>query len=68
MSVASRVADERSEKVGKSVGYSVRFESVLPRPFGSIMYYTTGMFFPSPFMFPCLSAYLQRRKKLEEQI
>jgi len=34
VSVADRVATERCEDLGMSVGYSVRFESVLPRPYG----------------------------------
>lgn len=42
VSIAERVAEERSEMLGTSVGYSVRFESVLPRPFGAILYCTVG--------------------------
>ncbi|CAG0880793.1 unnamed protein product [Cyprideis torosa] len=42
-SVAERVAEERSETIGQSVGYSVRFESCLPRPYGSIMFCTVGV-------------------------
>jgi ATP-dependent RNA helicase A len=50
VSVADRVANERSEELGVSVGYSVRFESVLPRPYGSVMYCTIGTaFFSFPF-------------------
>lgn len=41
--MAQRIADERDETTGESVGYSVRFDSVLPRPFGSIMFCTLGM-------------------------
>ncbi|CAG8442212.1 2171_t:CDS:1 [Funneliformis caledonium] len=44
ISVAQRVACERSERLGLSVGYQVRFESVLPAPAGSILYCTTGVF------------------------
>ncbi|CAI2176979.1 19853_t:CDS:1 [Funneliformis geosporum] len=44
ISVAQRVAYERSERLGLSVGYQVRFESVLPAPAGSILYCTTGVF------------------------
>ncbi|XP_008593253.1 PREDICTED: ATP-dependent RNA helicase A [Galeopterus variegatus] len=40
VSVAERVAYERGEEPGKSCGYSVRFESVLPRPHASIMFCT----------------------------
>lgn len=43
ISVAERIANERNETIGESVGYSVRFESVLPRPFGSIMFCTIGV-------------------------
>uniref|UniRef100_F6UTW6 ATP-dependent RNA helicase A n=1 Tax=Equus caballus TaxID=9796 RepID=F6UTW6_HORSE len=43
VSVAERVAYERGEEPGKSCGYSVRFESVLPRPHASIMFCTVGV-------------------------
>ena len=60
ISLAERVATERGEQVGDSVGYGVRyvcqfsstlsanqlvwrFDSVLPRPYGSIMYCTVGV-------------------------
>ncbi|XP_028328850.1 ATP-dependent RNA helicase A isoform X2 [Gouania willdenowi] len=43
VSVAERVAYERAEDLGKSCGYSVRFESVLPRPHASIMFCTVGV-------------------------
>uniref|UniRef100_A0A8C2ZEX1 RNA helicase n=1 Tax=Cyclopterus lumpus TaxID=8103 RepID=A0A8C2ZEX1_CYCLU len=43
VSVAERVAYERGEDVGKSCGYSVRFESVLPRPHASILFCTVGV-------------------------
>ncbi|EFA00345.2 dosage compensation regulator isoform X1 [Tribolium castaneum] len=43
VSVSERVANERCEALGQSVGYSVRFESVLPRPYGSIMFCTVGV-------------------------
>lgn len=43
VSVAERIATERNEQIGESVGYSVRFESVLPRPFGSILFCTIGV-------------------------
>ncbi|XP_053619357.1 dosage compensation regulator isoform X2 [Plodia interpunctella] len=43
VSVAERVANERCEELGNSTGYSVRFESVLPRPYGSIMFCTVGV-------------------------
>ncbi|CAG8433761.1 11082_t:CDS:2 [Ambispora gerdemannii] len=44
ISVAQRVAVERSEKLGVTVGYQVRFESVMPSTSGSILYCTTGLF------------------------
>ncbi|RIA89321.1 P-loop containing nucleoside triphosphate hydrolase protein [Glomus cerebriforme] len=44
ISVAQRVAYERSEKLGSSVGYQVRFESIMPASAGSILYCTTGVF------------------------
>lgn len=43
VSVSDRVASERCEQLGQSVGYSVRFESVLPRPYASIMFCTVGV-------------------------
>lgn len=43
ISVAERIANERNEPIGEAVGYSVRFESVLPRPFGSILFCTIGV-------------------------
>lgn len=43
VSVSERVATERCEMLGQSVGYSVRFESVLPRPYASIMFCTVGV-------------------------
>lgn len=43
VSVSERIASERCEDLGQSVGYSVRFESVLPRPYGSILFCTVGV-------------------------
>uniref|UniRef100_A0A182QSZ8 RNA helicase n=1 Tax=Anopheles farauti TaxID=69004 RepID=A0A182QSZ8_9DIPT len=43
ISVSERVANERCENLGVAVGYSVRFDSVLPRPYGSIMFCTIGV-------------------------
>ncbi|XP_075278778.1 ATP-dependent RNA helicase A isoform X2 [Opisthocomus hoazin] len=37
VSVAERVSYERGEEPGQSCGYSVRFESVLPRPHGVLL-------------------------------
>ena len=42
-SVAERVAWERGEPLGKSVGYAIRLESSPPRARGSILYCTTGI-------------------------
>uniref|UniRef100_A0A1B0AIR8 RNA helicase n=1 Tax=Glossina pallidipes TaxID=7398 RepID=A0A1B0AIR8_GLOPL len=43
ITVAERVAYERAESLGQSVGYQVRLESRLPRDYGSILYCTTGI-------------------------
>ncbi|XP_012278832.1 dosage compensation regulator isoform X2 [Orussus abietinus] len=43
VSVSDRVASERCENLGQSVGYSVRFESCLPRPYCGIMFCTVGV-------------------------
>lgn len=43
ISVAERIAAERAEPIGEAVGYAVRFESVWPRPYGSIMFCTIGV-------------------------
>ena len=36
-------AAERCEQLGLSTGYSVRFESVLPRPYGATLFCTVGV-------------------------
>ncbi|MCL4126914.1 UNVERIFIED_CONTAM: hypothetical protein GTU68_057753, partial [Idotea baltica] len=43
ITVAERVADERGERLGRSVGYQIRLEAKLPRPQGSILFCTTGI-------------------------
>lgn len=43
ISVSERIASERNESLGESVGYSVRFETVIPRPYGSILFCTVGV-------------------------
>jgi HrpA-like RNA helicase len=44
ISVAERIADERNEQIGNSVGYSVRFNQQAPRKTGgSIEFVTTGV-------------------------
>jgi ATP-dependent RNA helicase A len=42
ISIAERIANERGEELGQTTGYSVRFESCLPRPYASIMFCTVG--------------------------
>ncbi|TCD71529.1 hypothetical protein EIP91_008910 [Steccherinum ochraceum] len=44
ISVAGRVAAERGETVGKSIGYQVRFEAKTPERNGSVTFCTTGVF------------------------
>lgn len=44
ISVAQRVATERGEPPGKSVGYQVRFENTFPERDGSILFMTSGIF------------------------
>lgn len=48
MSVAERVASERAEILGSSVGYSVRFDTVLPRSHASMLFCTVGKFTHCP--------------------
>lgn len=43
ISVAERIASERCESIGEAVGYAVRFESLWPRPYGSILFCTIGV-------------------------
>lgn len=43
ISVAERVAAERAERLGRSVGFHIRLEKKLPRDRGSILFCTTGM-------------------------
>ena len=44
ISVAQRVAKERGEELGTSIGYQVRFENRLPEERGSVTFCTTGIF------------------------
>ena len=44
ISVAQRVANERNENVGDTVGYQARYENQQPRPHGSMLFCTTGIF------------------------
>uniref|UniRef100_A0A915BGD2 ATP-dependent RNA helicase A n=5 Tax=Parascaris univalens TaxID=6257 RepID=A0A915BGD2_PARUN len=43
ITLAERVAEERGEALGGSVGYNVRFDAVYPRPYGSVMFMTVGV-------------------------
>ncbi|CAK0810393.1 unnamed protein product [Prorocentrum cordatum] len=43
MTVAQRVAAERGEPLGVSVGYAVRFDAIWPSSVNSICYMTTGL-------------------------
>lgn len=43
VSVSERVSSEKCEQIGQSIGYSVRFESVLPRPYASVLFCTVGV-------------------------
>jgi len=43
VSVSERVSIERCEQLGMSTGYSVRFESKFPRPYGGILFCTVGV-------------------------
>jgi HrpA-like RNA helicase len=42
-SVAMRIAAERGENLGRSVGYTIRLESKAPRNYGSIELVTSGV-------------------------
>eukprot|EP00927_Polykrikos_kofoidii_P050023 TRINITY_DN43988_c0_g1_i1.p1 TRINITY_DN43988_c0_g1~~TRINITY_DN43988_c0_g1_i1.p1 ORF type:complete len:1074 (+),score=197.91 TRINITY_DN43988_c0_g1_i1:112-3222(+) len=43
ITVAQRVAAERGEALGQSVGYAVRFDAVWPRPHNGVCFMTTGL-------------------------
>ena len=43
ISVAERVACERGQGAGRTVGYQVRLDSMLPRESGRILFCTTGI-------------------------
>ncbi|XP_059476225.1 ATP-dependent DNA/RNA helicase DHX36 [Neocloeon triangulifer] len=43
ITIAQRVADERTESLGKSVGYQIRLENAIPRKKGCILFCTTGI-------------------------
>ncbi|CAH0564481.1 unnamed protein product [Brassicogethes aeneus] len=55
ISVAERVAEERSETLGGSVGYQIRLEKKLPRERGSICFCTTGVVLKQMESDPCLT-------------
>ncbi|KAL7672531.1 hypothetical protein ACOME3_007415 [Neoechinorhynchus agilis] len=43
VSVSERIAAERGEDLGVSCGYCVRFDKLLPRAYGSILFCTVGL-------------------------
>ncbi|XP_015109498.1 ATP-dependent DNA/RNA helicase DHX36 [Diachasma alloeum] len=43
ISVAERVAAERAETLGRSVGYQIRLERIVSRDYGSMLFCTTGL-------------------------
>jgi len=45
------VSFERAEAIGKSVGYTVRFDSVVPQSFGAILFCTVGKCYKSYYIF-----------------
>ncbi|KAJ8923410.1 hypothetical protein NQ315_001968, partial [Exocentrus adspersus] len=55
ISVAERVAEERGETLGNSVGYQIRLEKKLPRLQGCICYCTTGVVLRQMETDPCLT-------------
>lgn len=57
ISIAERVASERSEELGLSVGYQIRLEKTEPRVFGSIKFCTTGVLLKFMEMDPSLKNY-----------
>ncbi|XP_058808808.1 ATP-dependent DNA/RNA helicase DHX36 [Phymastichus coffea] len=57
ISVAERVAAERADHLGSSVGFHIRLEKVPARPYGSISFCTTGMLLQFMQMDPALRNY-----------
>ncbi|XP_026475003.1 ATP-dependent RNA helicase DHX36-like [Ctenocephalides felis] len=57
ISVAERVASERNENCGVSVGYQIRLEKVMPRKSGSILFCTTGILLQTLESSPVLQEY-----------
>ncbi|VDL74592.1 unnamed protein product [Nippostrongylus brasiliensis] len=43
ISLAERVAAEKGEELGESIGYGVRFDGVSPRPYGAVLFCTVGV-------------------------
>uniref|UniRef100_W8B7C0 RNA helicase n=1 Tax=Ceratitis capitata TaxID=7213 RepID=W8B7C0_CERCA len=56
VTVAERVAYERLERLGVSVGYQIRLECEMPRESGSILYCTTGVLLQKLQTDPLMSA------------
>ncbi|GES86963.1 probable ATP-dependent RNA helicase DHX35 [Rhizophagus clarus] len=57
ITVADRVASEMNVKLGKEVGYSIRFEECYDPNLTSIKYMTDGMLFRETFLDPLLTQY-----------
>ncbi|XP_014222237.1 ATP-dependent RNA helicase DHX36 [Trichogramma pretiosum] len=57
VSVAERVAAERADRLGNSVGYHIRLERKLARPYGSVTFCTTAMLLQFLQMDPALKNY-----------
>ncbi|KAJ6619656.1 ATP-dependent DNA/RNA helicase DHX36 [Pseudolycoriella hygida] len=56
-SIAERVATERGEELGHSVGYQIRLEKIPPRSIGSILFCTTGVLLKFLEISPTLNEY-----------
>jgi len=41
--LSRKVSEERGEPLGQTIGYNIRFDSVLPNPNGCIIFCTTGI-------------------------
>jgi ATP-dependent RNA helicase DHX36 len=57
ITIAERVANERAERLGESVGYQIRLDNILPRAYGSILFCTTGIVLKHMESDPTLEAY-----------
>ena len=59
------MSQERNESLGASVGYSVRFDSCLPRHYGSILFCTVGMYLLMWYVYRRLSVLGVLLRKME---